>query len=108
MNDIVSGFSVRSYMRVTRERWRWIVGGGVFGLGVALLLLQLVPATYTATAVVNVEVVSTSLFRTDRPASSVIDMQTEAAIAGSYSVAVRASKNLDGVLSAKAIGRGHP
>lgn len=103
MNDIVSGFSVRSYMRVTRERWRWIVGGGVFGLGVALLLLQLVPATYTATAVVNVEVVSTSLFRTDRPASSVIDMQTEAAIAGSYSVAVRASKNLDGVLSAKAI-----
>lgn len=96
MTELAPGIPVRSYTRTLRARWMWLVIGALLGLGGSTGFLLLSPTQYTATAVVNVEVVSTTPFRADRPASNVIDMGTEASLAGSYSTAVLAAKRLGG------------
>ena len=95
MTDVISDIPVGSYSRTIKANAIWVVIGTIFGLVSSILYLHFSPTTYTATAVVNVEVVSTSLFKADRPASNIIDMQTEAVLAGSYSTALLASENLD-------------
>ncbi|MHA3683337.1 hypothetical protein ACXR2W_03670 [Leucobacter sp. HY1908] len=90
-----------SYYFTVLWRQRLVVLSGIaLGLIVALGVLVFAPRTVTATTAVNLNVITTEPFNQQRPASGLLDVQTEADIASSHVVAQEASKLLDGRLSA--------
>ena len=90
-----------SYYFAVLWRQRLIVFSGLaIGLVVAIGVLLFAPHTVTATTAVNLNVITTEPFNQQRPASGLLDVQTEADIASSHLVAQEASKLLNGRLSA--------
>lgn len=106
MTRVTSGVPVGSYTQTLKTGFVWIAIGTVLGIIASISFLHMTPSQYTATAVVNVEVISTSPFRSDRPASNLIDMQTESVLAGSYATAVLASEDPSSSLSPAEIQSG--
>lgn len=90
------GTALATYARAVRARWPLVVLGTVIGLIGAFALLVLRPPIVTATAVVQVDVITANPFSLDRAASTLLDPTTEHQIAGSYVVAEMAAEKLDG------------
>lgn len=82
------------YMETVRSRWWVVLLCALFGLGVAAGYIYISPKAYTATATVNVNVISSDPFNASRSASGLIDPGGEAQVAGSYAVAERAASEL--------------
>lgn len=106
MNDMNQGIPLRHFTRSLRTGWAWLAAGAVVGLVLSVCVLVFLPTRYTATAVINVEAVSATPVSSDKPASDLLDMQTEAVMAGSYRTADLTAQKLDGRLSAKQIRSG--
>lgn len=87
------------YLDVVRRWWYYLVAGLVAGVlgGVALLWLN--PPAVTATAVLELDVITSDPFGLDRAPSALLDVGTEQQVARSYLVAERAAGDLDGVLT---------
>ncbi|PPL19882.1 YveK family protein [Microterricola pindariensis] len=82
------------YGFVLRRQWSVIALGAVLGILAALAYLVITPATVTATADVNINIISTDPFNTTKQASNLLDASTEMQIATSYSVAQNAAEAL--------------
>ena len=96
-DEATLGFS--QYLAVLLRQRRIVAGGAVGGLVVAAVFLLVAPQTVTATTSLNVNVITTEPFNQQRPASGLLDPQTEADIASSHVVAQGASELLGGALS---------
>jgi capsular polysaccharide biosynthesis protein len=77
-----------------RRQWRVIAAGVALGGLLATGYLNVTPATTTATADVNITVISTDPFSSSRQASSILDDATEIQIARSYPVADAAARSI--------------
>ncbi|MDO8383769.1 MAG: hypothetical protein Q7T17_12435 [Microbacterium sp.] len=75
------------YLFVVRRQWRVVVAAVVVGVVAGFVFLAIVPREYTATTIVNLNVITTDPFNPQRPASGLLDDATEADIAGSQVVA---------------------
>lgn len=83
------------YASVLRDRWLLILAVTIIGGIVAGAYLFLASPTYTATAAVQLNVISSDPFQSSQSPSDLIDGRTEASIATSYSVASLAAEKLE-------------
>ncbi|UFU05723.1 Wzz/FepE/Etk N-terminal domain-containing protein [Ruania halotolerans] len=83
------------YGATLRGRWLLILVVTVIGAALAASYLVVTPATYSATASVQINVIASDPFQSSQSASDLIDGSTEASIATSYSVASLASAQFD-------------
>jgi len=88
-NTATLGFD--QYLWVLRRQWRLIALVTLLGVVLSALYSLLVPRTAMATTTVNLNVIMTEPFSSQRPASGLLDSSTEAAIARSHVVAIRAA-----------------
>jgi len=89
------GLSLGQYASVLRGRWMLILITTVLGGLVAAGYLVLTPTMYTATAAVQINVISSDPFQSSQSASDLIDGSTEASIASSFAVASLAAEEFD-------------
>jgi capsular polysaccharide biosynthesis protein len=82
------------YGTVLRRRWRVVLSCLLLGVLASAGYLMLTSKTYTATATVNVNVISTQPFTTEKPASQLLDPETEIQVATSSQVLGTAAKTL--------------
>lgn len=81
-----SSVELSHYLTVLRRRWKAVVVGIVLGVGVATVLALVLPSQATARTEVNVNLISSNAFNSQRPASDLLDLQTEQAMARSTAV----------------------
>ncbi len=74
------------YVEVLRRRWYVVLTGLVLGVLAGLGYLAVTPKTVTATSTVNLNVISSAPFDNTRPASQLLDPQTEIQVATSSQV----------------------
>jgi uncharacterized protein involved in exopolysaccharide biosynthesis len=86
-----SSVDVGRYVSVLRRRWLVILATTLVGLGLALAFLAVRPPLATATALVNVNVISADPFDNAREPSGLIDPQTEVQTARSSAVLAAAA-----------------
>jgi capsular polysaccharide biosynthesis protein len=98
-----ASLGLENYVFVLRRQWRVIVAATLLGGLAAGAFLLIAPKSVTATTTLNLNVITTEPFSAQKAASGLLDDATETAIARSHVVASRASKLLDGALSAGAI-----
>ncbi len=84
------------FVTVLKRRWPVVVAGIVLGCLLATAYLLFLPRSATAVTLVNVNVISTEPFKQDRPASDLLDSQTEIQLARSTAVVSLVSKSLGG------------
>src|SRR5699024_12394232 len=89
------GLSLGQYASVLRGRWVLILITTVLGGLVAAGYLVLTPTMYTATAAVQINVISSDPFQSSQSASDLIDGRTEARIEPSSPVARPAAEEID-------------
>jgi len=82
------------YGAVLRRKWKIVVAGVVLGVLLAVAYLVVMPTTATATAAVNVNVISSSPFDSQKPDSQLLDTQTEVQVASSSHVLGAAADEL--------------
>jgi len=97
--DRVQPIEVGHYWRVLSRRWLVVAAGVVFGLVAGGAYLSLTPRSVTATAVVNLNVISSQPFSNAKPASQLIDPQTEVRLATSSPVLTSVLRDLGGAES---------
>lgn len=100
-----SPFGLEYYGLVLKRHWLVVVAGVALGGLAAVGFLALTPQTSTATADVNINIISTDPFNVTKQASSLLDGTTETQIATSYSVAADAAKALKTGLTANDVRR---
>lgn len=83
------------YLRVLQRQWRLVCACALLGVLVAAGYLVLTPRSSIATTTLNINVITTEPFSSQRPASGLLDGPTEADIARSHVVAEQAAKILD-------------
>lgn len=89
MTDQIDGnasLELGRYARILRRRWRVVVLGGLIGLLAAGGYLLLRPVTYSSSALVAVNVISSEPFNNTKNPSALIDQQTEVQTARSSAV----------------------
>lgn len=91
----VAESSPAQYASVLRDRWLLILVATIIGGLVGGAYLYLAPTAYTASAAVQLNVISSDPFQSSQSPSDLIDGRTEASIATSYSVASLAAEKLD-------------
>lgn len=92
--DRTVSLGLEHYVFVLRKQWRVMVLILVLSLVVSGAYLLLTPRLATATTTLNLNVITTEPFNPQRPASGMLDEATEADIARSHVVAVRAAELL--------------
>lgn len=92
----VVSIGLEHYLFVLRRQWRVILAALVVGVLAAVAYLAVVPREYTATTIVNLNVITTDPFNPQRPASGLLDDATEADIAQSQVVAQIAAEEMSG------------
>ena len=90
---------------VLKRRWRVVVLGVLLGLLAAGALFVLSPPKATAVTLANADVIPAEPFAKDRPASDLIDAETEAQIARSSTVTTSVSDSLGGDMSPAEVRR---
>ncbi|WP_035782172.1 Wzz/FepE/Etk N-terminal domain-containing protein [Arthrobacter sp. H14] len=93
MNE-TSSVGIGYYASVLLKRWKAILGVALIGLLAAIAVLVLVPRQWTASTVVNLNVIMAEPFNPARSASGLLDVSTEDQVASSYVVAARAEEAL--------------
>lgn len=95
----IPGRPMAYYLQVLRRRWVYLVAGLMVGvlLGVGFLLAW--PRSVTASAVVELAIITSDPFGLDRAPSSLLDVGTEQQVARSYLVAEGAAERLGGELT---------
>lgn len=94
---------MEQYVFVLRKQWRTAVLVLVLCVIASGAYLLFTPRLATATATLNLNVITTEPFNPQRPASGLLDGPTEADIARSHVVADRASELLGGAMTATQI-----
>lgn len=89
-----SSVELSHYATVVRRRWRFVVAGILLGVVLSTALVLFLPTRATATTQVNVNLISSNAFNSQRPASDLIDMQTEQSMARSTSVTSAVAEEL--------------
>lgn len=82
------------YFFVLKRQWYVVVGVALLGLAAAGAFLLLIPGSYTASTVTNINVISTEPFNAQKSAGGLLDGATETLTAKSYAVANQAAKLL--------------
>ncbi|MGO4105382.1 hypothetical protein AB4Y63_15635 [Leifsonia sp. YAF41] len=100
-----STLGLEYYVRVLRRQWLVIVASVLLGGLIAGFFLLLTPTRATATADVNINIISTDPFNASKQASSLLDGTTETQIATSYSVAKDAANEMGTGASAAEVRR---
>lgn len=83
------------YLRVLRRRWWAIALGTLAGFGAALAFLAVTPPTSTASALVDINVVSSEPFNPSRPRADLLNVTTEVQTARSPTVIRSVNEQLD-------------
>lgn len=91
-----SSMELSHYLTILRRRSRFVVAGVLLGVVVAGALVLLLPPRVTAGTQVNVNLISANAFNSQRPASDLLDMQTEEAMARSTAVMSAVADDLGG------------
>lgn len=97
--DRAQGMELGHYRRVLSRRWYVVAAGVALGLAAGVAYLALTPRSVTATASVNVNVISSQPFDNAKPASQLIDPQTEVRLAASSPVLTKVLRDLGGAQS---------
>ena len=92
--DRTVSLGLEHYVFVLRKQWRVMVLILILSIVVSGAYLLLTPRLATATTTLNLNVITTEPFNPQRPASGMLDEATEADIARSHVVAVRAAELL--------------
>lgn len=82
---------IEQYVWVLRRQWHVIGLLTILGVSLAAAYLLLTPRSAVATTTINLNVIMTEPFSSQRPASGLLDASTEADIARSHVVAARAA-----------------
>lgn len=96
-DENVTTLGLGHYVAVPLRRWQTVAVTTLLGLAASLGLIAAVPATYSATAEVNISVITSDPFNTARSASGLIDTPGEARLAGSFRVAERTAASIGGI-----------
>lgn len=99
-----TSFGLEYYWIVLKRQWYVVSAAALVGAIAAVGVLLVIPNQYTATAVANINVISSEPFNAQKPAGGLLDVATEALTAQSYVVAAEASTLLGGSPNAKDIG----
>jgi len=94
---------IEQYLATLRRRWGVIALCGLLGVALAAGYLFLLAPKATATADLNINVISTEPFNAEKSAGGLLDDAAEARIAQSYAVAEGASKLMGGTIDADEI-----
>lgn len=105
-DDPTPSLGIEQYLFVLRRQWRVVAGAAAVGLLAAATFLAIWPGTATATTELNISVISTEPFNTQKSSSGLLDDASEAQIARSFVVASQAAKSLGEGLSASEIRKG--
>jgi capsular exopolysaccharide synthesis family protein len=89
------------YGEILRRRWWLIMLGVLVGVGASLFALQILPKTYTSTALVQVKSVGEDGSVANGRTSGSVNLDTEAQLVTSSRVATLARDSLHSVLSAR-------
>lgn len=92
--DDRASIGIGYYLAVLRRGGWFVLAGLVLGGLASIGYLSVVASAYTASTLVNVNVISTDPFGSSQSASGLLDASTEQEIAGSYVVAEQASESL--------------
>ncbi|GAA1529121.1 Wzz/FepE/Etk N-terminal domain-containing protein [Nocardioides humi] len=106
MSDLHPTVEVGRFVTVLLRRWRTIVVCLVVAMIAAAAYLALAPTSVTATAQVNIEVITDQPFSGQRQPSALIDAATERELARSTEVVERAAEALGGGITARQVRRG--
>ncbi|MFH5824414.1 hypothetical protein [Georgenia sp. AZ-5] len=102
----INSIGIGYYATVLKRRWAVIALCTLLGVLAGVAVLEILPTRVTATTTVNMNVISTDPFNPGRSASGLVDLSTEAAVAGSFVVAQEASKLLGAGQSAEELRAG--
>jgi capsular polysaccharide biosynthesis protein len=91
-----SSVELSHYVRILRRRWWLVALVAMVGAVLAAAYVVVEPKSYTATSLVNVNVISSTPFSQARSESGLIDAQTEIQLAESSQVTSAAAKTLGG------------
>jgi succinoglycan biosynthesis transport protein ExoP len=96
MSTVPEGGSIdlAYYLDVPRRRWRVVAAAVLLGVLGAVLAIQVIPTTYTATTTLNVAPLSETLFPTGVSAADSIDLPAEIKLVESDTVALAAARAL--------------
>lgn len=102
MSEPVDGASVdiRSYLDVPRRRWRIVAIVAVLGILAVVGYVKLIPPSYKATAVVQIDPVGVNLSSNSRPADDLVNTQTEAQIVKTPGISEAVAERLGSPASA--------
>lgn len=100
-----ASLGIEQYLFVIVRQWRLIAAATILGGLLAGLFLAIAPKKVTATTTINLNVITTDPFSSQRAPSGLLDDATETAIARSHVVATSASEILDGDMTASEIRR---
>ncbi len=93
------------FVAVLKRRWLAVAVGLMIGVLGAAALLAFMPRTSKASTLVNINVISTEPFKQDRPASDLVDAQTETQLARSTEVVTAVSKGMGGAMTPQEVRR---
>ena len=100
-SDRPSTIDIGHYWRVIRRMWWVVLLGGILGGAAAVVYLAMTPPVAEATTQVNVTVITTDPFNSDRAASGLIDAETESQLTRSSRVAQEVADVLGDVTPAE-------
>ncbi len=97
--DAGTSMDLARYGNILRRRWRVVALCLVLGLGLAVLYLAMVPQKLTAATQVQINVISTEPFTSDRSSADLVDPETEVQLARSSRVVTAAAEELSGSMT---------
>lgn len=93
------------FVTVLKRRWLTVLIGLLIGVALAATILVYTSRTFTATTLVNINVISAQPFNQSRPDSDLIDAQTEIQLARSSEVVSSVSRRLSGSTPSQVVRR---
>ncbi|MFC6235794.1 Wzz/FepE/Etk N-terminal domain-containing protein, partial [Leucobacter soli] len=90
------GIDIRRYWDILVSRWRLVIAIALLGLLAAGAYLFIVPPTYTAVTTLSVYPLTTERYAPNRNIGNLVDMDAEAVMASSFTVAEVAAESTDG------------
>lgn len=94
------------YVRIIQRRWRIIAGVTLLGLVMSVTYLAIAPRQYTASTLVNINIITSAPFNPGRATGDLVDAQTEIQTARSSGVVASVADELGGDTTSATVREG--